>query len=131
MRVHPAPEGNLLVQEEGKQRRQRDRKAFGYQWIPVTEIDAQVQNNRTECQADDLYQIESCETEKRPVFFLEIEVPVKHETANNTTMETDDVGPKVGYILEQQGKNQKLYSSADDTEEAIEDEVPVFAIELP
>ena len=66
-----------------------------------------------------------------PVSFLEIKASVQQETANNAAMEANDVGPKVGDVVEKQGIDQKLHSSADDTKDAIQDEVPVFAIELP
>ena len=46
-------------------------------------------------------------------------------------MEGDDVGPKVGHAFEKQGKNGKFQPRTDDANDGVEDEMPVFTIELP
>lgn len=78
-----------------------------------------------------MYQVKTGESKDDLVRFLEIVIPVQKETANNAAMEGDDVGPKVGHAFEKQGKNGKFQPRTDDANDGVEDEMPVFTIELP
>ena len=85
----------------------------------MTEIDAKVQNQRIEQQADDLDQIKKTETQNGLVFFLEIDVSVQEETAQDAAVKCDDIGPQIRDVAVEKGKESKLHAGADNAEQGI------------
>ena len=83
------------------------------------DIHAQVQDQRIECQADDLDQVKRRKTQDGLVLFLEIELPIQQKTADYTAVKTDDVGIE-----------SKLQPCADNAEDGIPDKTWMSAINL-
>ena len=94
------------------------------------DIHAQVQDQRIECQADDLDQVKRRKTQDGLVLFLEIELPIQQKTANYTAVKTDDVGIEIGDILAKHRIDGKLQPCADNAEDGIPDKTWMSAIDL-
>ena len=94
------------------------------------DIHAQVQDQRIECQADDLDQVKRRKTQDGLVLFLEIELPIQQKTANYTAVKTDDISIEIGDILAKHRIDGKLQPCADNAEDGIPDKTWMSAINL-
>jgi hypothetical protein len=121
-------EGDVFVQEEGHQGGDDDGQGLGNQWVPVSQINAEIQYQGVEQQADDLYQIKKAKTQDGLVFLFEVDLPVQDETAYDAAVEGDGIGPKIRHDPVQYREYAELQRGADHAEQRIENKVPMTPI---